>query len=205
VAAKKWAKAHVETAKMKWLPVAMENWAILKKNAEPYVRMASTKSVEVYQASKDFMTSHLANAREVADPYLQEAKKRSKPYVDQVATATKPHIKKIRTALKPYTKRALHVYGGFLEKATTYHQQAQATILDYLRQHEFTKEFATEEMVWYLALALLVTPVLVVYTLLVEALCIKKQKKAPRSGNANHGHRRHKRRHADKRTIDKPF
>jgi hypothetical protein len=55
----------------KWLPVAMENWAILKKNAEPYVRMASTKSVEVYQASKDFMTPHLANAREVADPYLQ--------------------------------------------------------------------------------------------------------------------------------------
>jgi hypothetical protein len=28
--------------------------------------------------------------------------------------------------------------------------QAQATILDYLRQHEFTKEFATEGMVWYL-------------------------------------------------------
>jgi hypothetical protein len=55
----------------KWMPVAKENWVILKKNAEPYVRMASTKSVEVYQASKDFITPHLVNACEVADPYLQ--------------------------------------------------------------------------------------------------------------------------------------
>lgn len=55
----------------KWMPVAKENWVILKNNAEPYVRMASTKSIEVYQASKDFITPHLLNAREVADPYLQ--------------------------------------------------------------------------------------------------------------------------------------
>ncbi|GJM98381.1 hypothetical protein PR202_ga15389 [Eleusine coracana subsp. coracana] len=146
VEAKKWAKPHVETAKMKWVPVAKEKWDILKKNSEPYVRMASTKSVEVYQVSKDFITPHLVNAREAADPYLQ----------------------------------------------------AQTTILDYLHQHEFTKEFATQEVVWYLASALLVMPVLVVYTLLVETFCTKKQKKSPRSSNANHGHRRHKRRHADK-------
>ncbi|TVU10100.1 hypothetical protein EJB05_43608 [Eragrostis curvula] len=198
VEAKKWAKPHLETAKTKWVPVAKENWVTLKTNAEPYVRMASKKSVEVYQASKDFITPHLVNAREVADPYLQEAKKRSKPYVDQVAMATKPHVEKIRTTLKPYTKRAVHAYEMFLEKATTYHKQAQATILDYLREHELTKEFATEEVAWYLASALLVMPVLVVYTLLIETFCTKKQKKSPRSGAANHGHRRHKRRHADK-------
>ncbi|KAK3130444.1 hypothetical protein QOZ80_6BG0493530 [Eleusine coracana subsp. coracana] len=198
VEAKKWAKPHVETAKMKWVPVAKEKWDILKKNSEPYVRMASTKSVEVYQVSKDFITPHLVNAREAADPYLQEAKKRSKPYIDQVAMATKPHVENIRTVLKPYTKKAVHVYGKFLQKATIYHQQAQTTILDYLHQHEFTKEFATQEVVWYLASALLVMPVLVVYTLLVETFCTKKQKKSPRSSNANHGHRRHKRRHADK-------
>lgn len=28
--------------------------------------------------------------------------------------------------------------------------QAQATVLDYLHQHELTKEFATEELAWYL-------------------------------------------------------
>ncbi|PUZ71346.1 hypothetical protein GQ55_2G307000 [Panicum hallii var. hallii] len=196
--AKKWAEPHLETAKTKWMPVAKEKWATLKKNAEPYVQMVSEKSVEVYQTSSDFMRPHLVNAHQVADPYFQEAKKLSKPYIDQIATATKPHVEKIRTTLKPYTKRAHHVYGQFLETATTYHQQAQATVSDYLHQHEFTKQFVTDELVWYLAAALLVMPIFVLYTLLVDAFCTKKQKKTPRSSNANHGHRRHKRRHADK-------
>ncbi|RLM84490.1 hypothetical protein C2845_PM04G20200 [Panicum miliaceum] len=196
--AKKWAEPHLETAKTKWMPVAKEKWATLKKNAEPYVQMVSEKSVEVYQTSSDFMRPHLVNAHQVADPYFQEAKKLSKPYIDQIATATKPHVEKIRTTLKPYTKRAHHVYGQFLETATTYHQQAQATVSDYLHQHEFTKQFVTDELVWYLAAALLVMPIFVLYTLLVDTFCTKKQKKTPRSSNANHGHRRHKRRHADK-------
>jgi len=121
--AKKWAEPHVETAKTKWMPVAKEKWATLKKNAEPYVQMVSEKSVEVYQTSSDFIRPHLVNAHQVADPYFQEAKKLSKPYIDQIVTATKPHVEKIRTTLKPYTKRARHVYGQFLQTATTYHQQ----------------------------------------------------------------------------------
>ncbi|GJN33571.1 hypothetical protein PR202_gb22189 [Eleusine coracana subsp. coracana] len=84
VEAKKWAKPHVETAKTKWVPVAKEKWVILKKNSEPYVRMASTKSVEVYQASKDFITPHLVNAREAADPYLQIVKHdHALPFTDE--------------------------------------------------------------------------------------------------------------------------
>ena len=82
-----------------------------------------------------------------------------------------------------------------------FHFQAQATISDYLHQHEFTKQFVTDELVWYLvgtnwpsvktlfspffcctllfwrglmyylslqAAALLVMPVFVLYTLLVD-------------------------------------
>ncbi|CAD6224359.1 unnamed protein product [Miscanthus lutarioriparius] len=109
----------------KWMPVAKEKWVILKKNAKPYVQMVSEKSLEVYQTSSDFIRPHLVNAHQVADPYFQEAKKFSRPYIDQIATATKPHVEKIRTTLKPYTERACHVYGQFLETATTYHQQYQ--------------------------------------------------------------------------------
>ncbi|CAL5087556.1 unnamed protein product [Urochloa decumbens] len=199
VQAKRWAEPHLETAKTKWMPVAKEKLVTLKKNAEPYVQMVSEKSVEAYQTSSDFIRPHLVNAHKAADPYFQEAKKFSKPYIDQIATATKPHVDKIRTTLKPYTKRARHLYGQFLVTATTYHQQAQATISDYLHQHEFTKQFVTEELVWYLAAALLVMPVFVLYTLLIDTFCTKKQKKkTPRSSNANHVHRRHKRRHAEK-------
>ena len=97
----------------------------------------------------------------------------------------------------------------FFSRSTTidknlshFHFQAQATISDYLHQHEFTKQFVTDELVWYLvgtnwpsvktlfslffwvvlycfegalmyylslqAAALLVMPVFVLYTLLVD-------------------------------------
>ncbi|KAL5221239.1 hypothetical protein ABZP36_025952 [Zizania latifolia] len=195
--AKKWAEPHVETAKMKWVPVK-EKLVILKKNTEPYMQKISSKSVEVYEASRNTVTPHVAKVKEFADPYFQEAKKLSKPYIDQVAEVTKPHVEKVRITLKPYTKRAVHVYGTFLESATTYHRQAQATILDYLHQHEITKSLATKELVWFLASALLAVPVYVIYRLLIDAFCTKKPKRSPHSGNANHGQRRHKRRHADK-------
>ncbi|WVZ65430.1 hypothetical protein U9M48_014795 [Paspalum notatum var. saurae] len=204
--AKKWAEPHLETAKTpipdmyhvcesvteeirrcKWMPIAKEKWVILKKNAEPYVQMASEKSLEVYQTSSDFIRPHLVHAHQVADPYFQEAKKLSKPYIDQIATSTKPHVEKIRTALKPYTKRARHIYGQLLETAITYHQQAQATISDYLQQHEFTKQFVTEELVWYLASALLVVPVLVLYTLLIETFWFVVSVALPRSRRKHHG------------------
>jgi myosin heavy subunit len=198
VQAKKWAEPHVEAAKTKWIPVIKEKWVTMKTNAEPYVQKVSAKSIELYQASKDVVLPHVVKAHKIADPYFQEAKKVSKPYIDQVAKATKPHVEKIRIYLKPYTKRAVHIYGNFLEKATAYHQQAQATVLDYLHQHELTKEFATEELAWYLASALLIMPIYVFYNVLVETFCSKKKKKATRNVNANHGHRKHKRRHADK-------
>uniref|UniRef100_A0A0E0E8I1 Uncharacterized protein n=1 Tax=Oryza meridionalis TaxID=40149 RepID=A0A0E0E8I1_9ORYZ len=181
VQAKKWAEPHVEAAKTKWIPVIKEKWATMKTNTEPYVQKVSAKSIELYQASKDVVLPHVVKAHKIADPYFQEAKKVSKPYIDQVAKATKPHVEKIRIILKPYTKRAVHIYGNFLEKATAYHQQAQATVLDYLHQHELSKEFATEELSWYLASALLIMPIYVFYNVLVETFCSKKQKKATRN------------------------
>uniref|UniRef100_A0ACD5XUS6 Uncharacterized protein n=1 Tax=Avena sativa TaxID=4498 RepID=A0ACD5XUS6_AVESA len=199
VQAKEWAKPHVETAKMKWIPVIKENWVIAKTNTEPYVQMVSAKSVEVYQASRDAISPHVLKAHEFADPYFQEAKKLSKPYIDQVAKASKPHVEKLKTTLKPYTKEAGHAYEKFLETATLYHQQAQSTILDYMHQHELLKQFVTGELVWYLASVWLLMPVYVLYILVKETFCTRrKQKKPPRSDKANHGHRRHKRRHAEK-------
>uniref|UniRef100_A0A0E0CEG7 Uncharacterized protein n=1 Tax=Oryza meridionalis TaxID=40149 RepID=A0A0E0CEG7_9ORYZ len=176
--AKKWAEPHVETAKMKWVPVK-EKLVVLKKNTEPYVQKVSSKSVEVYEASRDAVKPHVAKVKEFADPYFQEAKKFSKPYIDQVAEVTKPHVEKVRTTLKPYTKRAVRVYGSFLESATTYHRQAQSTILDYLHQHEVSKSLATKELVWFLASALLAIPVYIIYRLLMEAFCSKKPKRPP--------------------------
>ncbi|ONM03091.1 myosin heavy chain-related [Zea mays] len=167
--AKKWAEPHIETAKMKWIPVKQKLVA-LKKNAEPYVQKVSTRSVEFYESSRDAVTPHAVKVKVFVHSYYQKAKKFSKPYIDQIAEITKPHVEKIRTTLKPYTKRAVHAYGSFLKSATTYHRQASA---------------------------LLALPVFIIYRLLVGTFCSKKNKR-PRSSNGNHGHKRYKRRHADK-------
>jgi len=37
-----------------------------------------------------------------------------------------------------------------MQESQPFFFQAQATISDYLHQHEFTKQFVTEELVWYL-------------------------------------------------------
>ncbi|MCH1921856.1 hypothetical protein L9G15_20850, partial [Shewanella sp. A3A] len=63
--AKKWAEPHVETAKMKWVPVK-EKLVVLKKNTEPYVQKVSSKSVEVYEASRDAVKPHVAKVKEFA-------------------------------------------------------------------------------------------------------------------------------------------
>ncbi|VAI19235.1 unnamed protein product [Triticum turgidum subsp. durum] len=201
VQAKEWAEPHIETAKAKWIPVIKENWATAKEIAEPYVQMVSAKSVELYQASKDAISPHVVKAHELADPYFQEAKKLSKPYIDQVAKASKPHVDKLKTTLKPYTEKAGQEYEKLRDTATLYHQQAQVTILDYMHQHELLKQFVNGELVWFLAAAWLLMPVYVLYILLTEVCCITKKKKIPRSDKGKvlvNGHRRHKRRHADK-------
>ncbi|PWZ53992.1 hypothetical protein Zm00014a_028359 [Zea mays] len=167
--AKKWAEPHIETAKMKWIPVK-QKLVFLKKNAEPYVQKVSTRSVEFYESSRDAVTPHAVKVKVFVHSYYQKIKKFSKPYIDQIAEITKPHVEKIRTTLKPYTKRAVHAYGSFLKSATTYHRQASA---------------------------LLALPVFIIYRLLVGTFCSKKNKR-PRSSNGNHGHKRYKRRHADK-------
>ncbi|ONM21040.1 myosin heavy chain-related [Zea mays] len=196
--AKKWVEPHIKTAKMKWIPVK-EKLVVLKKNAEPYVQKVSTRSVKFYESSRDAVTPHVVKVKEFAHPYYQEAKKFSKPYIDQIAEITKPHVEKVRTTLKPYTKRAVHAYGSFIASATTYHRQAQATIMDYLHQHGVPKSFATKELVWFLASALLALPVFVICRLVVKTFCTKKNRR-PRggNGNGNHGQKRHKRRYADK-------
>ncbi|XP_010929382.1 uncharacterized protein [Elaeis guineensis] len=198
VQAKKWAEPHLETAKTKWIPAVKQQWMIFLTHAEPYMRTISIKTVEVYEASKSTITPHILKIQELADPYYQEAKKFSKPYIDQVATITKPHVEKVRVVLKPYRKRVVRAYGKFLKSATTYHRQVQAAVQEQLKKHELTKPVATEELVRFVASALLALPVFFLYRLLSDMFCSKKTRKPARNAHANHAHRRPKRRHADK-------
>lgn len=55
----------------KWIPAVKEQWSTVKMSAEPHVQLLTTKTVEVYKASKDLVTPHINMIQEVVDPYYQ--------------------------------------------------------------------------------------------------------------------------------------
>ncbi|URE41280.1 DNA repair ATPase-related [Musa troglodytarum] len=194
--AQKWLEPHLEIVKTRWVPAVKERWVILVTSAEPYVQQVSTKTMEVYETSKNTIAPHVEKVQKVADPYLQEAKKLSKPYIDQVATVTKPHVEKVRITLKPYTKRVVRVYRKLHKSVAAYHRQVEASIEEHLKKYELTKPLVTKELAWYMASATLALAIFIVYRL-VSCILWSKMRKSTQNGQTKHAHRRPKRRHAD--------
>ncbi|KAK9683942.1 hypothetical protein RND81_10G176700 [Saponaria officinalis] len=195
--AEKWAEPHIETIKIKLVPAMKEQWITVTEYVEPHVQSLTAKTANAFESSKAAVKPHIIRVQNLADPYYQEVKRASKPYIDQVAVAAKPHVEKARTVLKPYTKKAVHVYGKFLESATTYHHQVRAAVHEKLEQHEITKALATKELVWFVASALLALPVILLFRM-CSAMLFKKSKKPSRNSHAHHTRRKGKRGHSDK-------
>ncbi|XP_020264546.1 uncharacterized protein LOC109840349 isoform X2 [Asparagus officinalis] len=193
----KWAEPHVDSARTKWIPAAKEQLMIFKSNAKPHLQRIAIVVFKAYEASKNTFRQHVVRIQEVAYPHLQDAREFLKPYIDKAVDISKPHIANLQYVVMPYKKHVARTYRKSLRTARTYHRQVQDSIHKKLKNHELTKPYATKELAWFLASALLVFPLFFLYRVLASAFC-KKAKKPRQTAHASHMHRRPKRRHAEK-------
>lgn len=55
----------------KWVPAIKEQWVVITSNAEPHVQALTTKTIEIYEISKNAVTPHFIKVVELVDPYFQ--------------------------------------------------------------------------------------------------------------------------------------
>lgn len=98
---------------------------------------------------------HVAQVHESVDPYVKTVRAKSKPYVDHATKILSPHLEKAG----PYVKIANDHYQNVVSQATTYHEQLQDSVKGTMGKHEVLARWATKELIWFLASALLALPV----------------------------------------------
>ncbi|EOY32001.1 Myosin heavy chain-related-like protein [Theobroma cacao] len=158
---KRWAEPHIRNVNTHWIPVMKEEWSTFINRLEPLCQSLLSKSNEVYHASMNSMAPHVVKARTLTNPYIQEVKNFAEPYVNQVVMVTRLHYETMEVALKPYAKKMIHTYRKLVNSASLYHHQVQET----LKSHELTRTLANMDLAWFLATAVLILPIIVLFQL----------------------------------------
>lgn len=55
----------------KLVPAIKEQWVVIATNIEPHVQTLTTRTIEIYEVSKNAVTPHIVKVQELANPYYQ--------------------------------------------------------------------------------------------------------------------------------------
>ncbi|XP_028556931.1 apolipoprotein A-I isoform X12 [Dendrobium catenatum] len=193
-------KAQLEAASKlkklteKWIPVAKERMFSFTSYVQPYAQLTSAKTMEVYETFKKKIAPHIMKVQELPNPYFLEARRFSKPYVDQITNVARPHVEQLQVVFDP--NLAVQSYKKFAKTTLTYHNQVKVTVHENLKKHDLTKRFATTELSWFLASAILGFPMFFLLRLLSAIFC--KKTICGQNANRNQAPRNQKRKHGGK-------
>ncbi|GJR37601.1 hypothetical protein Tco_1213285 [Tanacetum coccineum] len=191
-----WARPHIDAFHTKWIPAIKEQWLTFVTNMEPHGQMLTAKTVEFYHESKKTIKPHVVKLQNAVDPYIKEVQKFTNPYINQVLKTLKPHINKAHIFLKPYSKQILRGYKRVSKTTLKYHRQVRANIYETLKQNEYTRLLADDSLVWLMASAFMVFPLMIILTW-VSTLFSKKSRRRTRTSHTNQTRRRVRRVHPE--------
>lgn len=169
-------KPHLDTFHSKVNPVIQQRWQKLVLAVAPHLETVKKAGV----SSREYIAPYVATVKKTISPYVETTRQMIKPYVDQVKTFAAPHLEKVNTVAGPHYRRAVTA-------ATSYHEKVQSHLNETLGQYEFLSSFVNNDVIWFLAAALLALPCVTVFMFLRSLFAPKR---------VVHHHKRHRSSHS---------
>ncbi|KAJ7515383.1 hypothetical protein O6H91_22G011900 [Diphasiastrum complanatum] len=174
--------AAQETVKEKWLPAAKQHWedAVLVigphiemvkvkvgeewgEHGEPVVTFLSHKAYQISVSAQPHLETVKELVREKAGPYVDKTAVFAQPYVDKASVFAQPYVQSTRSFYGPFFEKAHSVYQILSKLTTTYHLRLQTSLQESIKKYECLAALASKELIWFLASALLLLPVLGIF------------------------------------------
>lgn len=167
-------KPHFDSVVSKVGPEAQKHWKTVTDSVGPQVELVRSKTFKGYNVfrkeyvgkAQEFLEPHFKNVVETSRPYVTRVQERTRPYVDQISTASKPYIEHTKNFVNPYVEKASPYYRGAISGALNQHENLQEVVRQTLSKNELAASFITQELVWFIASAILALPVFMVFLIL---------------------------------------
>lgn len=157
----------------------ISSWAIYGAPLmESLQRLATLKAAQFRKFSKPYMRSFNKNVR----PVVRSQWKKTK-------TIIVPQYQRIKKLVLQYLAAGKKYLSPHLSKASTFHEQLQDSVKGTMRKNELLSRWATKELIWYLASALLALPLfaslLVFSSVFGTKKPIKRQRRSASAGQSS--------------------